>query len=98
MQAPRPSPQCWRLSRIQERLALRPHPASNEQLTPSMTELATDAKRNSATQAVFIEDVRSLWTSVENGDTRAEVARANRYIRGEGVPQSCAQARVLLEA
>jgi TPR repeat protein len=23
---------------------------------------------------------------------------ANRYVRGEGVPQSCAQARVLLEA
>jgi TPR repeat protein len=44
------------------------------------------------------EDVGSLWTSVENGDTRAEVLLASRYVRGEGVPQSCAQARVLLEA
>jgi hypothetical protein len=73
-------------------------PASNEQLTPSTNEPARDAKRNSATQAGFIADVPSLWTSVENGDTRAEVALANRYIRGDGVPQSCAQARVLLEA
>jgi hypothetical protein len=44
------------------------------------------------------EDVGSLWLSVENGDTRAEVLLASRYVRGEGVPQSCAQARVLLEA
>jgi TPR repeat protein len=45
-----------------------------------------------------IEDVSALWTSVENGDTGAEVTLASRYLRGEGVPQSCAQARVLLEA
>jgi TPR repeat protein len=44
------------------------------------------------------EDVPSLWTSVENGDTRAEVALAIRYVRGDGVQRSCAQARVLLEA
>jgi hypothetical protein len=73
-------------------------PASSEPLTPLTPEPARDAKRNSATQAVFIEDVPSLWTSVENGDTRAEVALAKRYVRGDGVPQSCAQARVLLEA
>jgi TPR repeat protein len=35
---------------------------------------------------------------VEAGDTHAEVALASRYVRGDGVPQSCAQARVLLEA
>jgi len=44
------------------------------------------------------EDVPSLWTSVENGDSHAEVVLAGRYVRGEGVPQSCAEARVLLEA
>jgi PilZ domain len=44
------------------------------------------------------DDVSSLWTSVESGDTHAEVMLASRYVRGEGVPQSCAQARVLLEA
>src|SRR6202035_5310996 len=49
-------------------------------------------------QASSGDEVSSLWTSVENGDTRAEVMLASRYVRGEGVPQSCAQARVLLEA
>jgi TPR repeat protein len=42
--------------------------------------------------------VSSLWTLVENGDMHAEVTLANRYVRGDGVPQSCAQARILLEA
>jgi TPR repeat protein len=42
--------------------------------------------------------VPTLWNSVENGDTHAEVALARRYVKGDGVPQSCAQARVLLEA
>jgi TPR repeat protein len=51
-----------------------------------------------AQQASSPDEVSSLWTSVENGDTHAEVMLANRYVRGEGVPQSCAQARVLLEA
>jgi len=44
------------------------------------------------------EEVPTLWNLVENGDTRAEVALARRYVKGDGVPQSCAQARVLLEA
>src|SRR6202140_1817109 len=51
-----------------------------------------------AQQASSPDEVSLLWTSVENGDTHAEVMLANRYVRGEGVPQSCAQARVLLEA
>jgi hypothetical protein len=59
---------------------------------------APPAKHVAPQQARGGEDVSSLWTSVENGDTEAEVALASRYVRGEGVPQSCAQARVLLEA
>ena len=59
---------------------------------------APPAKRVAPQQERGGEDVSSLWTSVENGDTEAEVALASRYVRGEGVPQSCAQARVLLEA
>jgi hypothetical protein len=73
-------------------------PVSNEQLTPSTNQPMEYAKRNSALQTGLSEDVPSLWTSVETGDTHAEVVLANRYIRGDGVPQSCAQARVLLEA
>jgi TPR repeat protein len=56
------------------------------------------AKRSPAQPAVPVEDVPTLWTSVENGDTHAEVSLAHRYVKGDGVPQSCAQARVLLEA
>lgn len=65
---------------------------------PAETPAAAPAKRVPPHQERLVEDVASLWTSVENGDTGAEVTLASRYVRGEGVPQSCAQARVLLEA
>jgi TPR repeat protein len=73
-------------------------PVSKEQIAPSTNVPTVPAKRNTSQQTSASDDVSSLWTSVENGDTRAEVLLANRYLRGEGVPQSCAQARVLLEA
>jgi PilZ domain len=73
-------------------------PVSNEQI-PAPVEVPSGVpKRVSSPQQGVGEDVPSLWTSVENGDTHAEVVLAGRYVRGEGVPQSCAQARVLLEA
>jgi hypothetical protein len=37
-----------------------------------------------------------LWASVQAGDSKAAVELAELYIEGEGVPQNCAQARVLL--
>jgi PilZ domain len=37
-----------------------------------------------------------LWTMVQAGNSTAAAALAELYIKGEGVPQSCAQARVLL--
>jgi len=37
-----------------------------------------------------------LWTLVQAGNSTAAGALAELYIKGEGVPQSCAQARVLL--
>lgn len=70
--------------------------ASSQQLEESAKAPTPAVKRVSVRQAVV--DVSALWSSVENGDTGAEVTLANRYLRGEGVPQSCAQARVLLEA
>jgi len=73
-------------------------PIRNEQVAASTSVSAVPAKRSAAQQGGTSEDVSSLWASVENGDTRAEVALAGRYLRGEGVRQSCAQARVLLEA
>ncbi len=37
-----------------------------------------------------------LWASVQSGNSKAAVALADLYIKGEGVPQNCNQARVLL--
>jgi PilZ domain-containing protein len=37
-----------------------------------------------------------LWAMVQAGNSTAAAALAELYIKGEGVPQSCAQARVLL--
>jgi TPR repeat protein len=37
-----------------------------------------------------------LWASFEAGNTKAAVALAELYLRGDGVPVNCEQARVLL--
>jgi hypothetical protein len=37
-----------------------------------------------------------LWAAVQAGNSRAAVALAELYIKGEGVPQNCQQARILL--
>jgi hypothetical protein len=39
-----------------------------------------------------------LWSAVEKGNLTAETTLANLYVRGEGVPKNCDQARVLLSA
>ena len=39
-----------------------------------------------------------LWGAVQAGDSKAAVELAELYIRGDGVPQNCKQARVLLLA
>jgi PilZ domain len=39
---------------------------------------------------------QQLWASVQSGNTKAAVALADLYIRGDGVPMNCNQARVLL--
>lgn len=50
----------------------------------------------SAGQQKTSKTPEQLWASVQTGNTGAAVALADLYIRGEGVPQSCTQARVLL--
>ena len=72
--------------------------SAKEQLTPVADTQAPPRRPVAATNVNLTEDVPSLWALVEGGDTRAELTLADRYIRGEGVTQSCAQARVLLEA
>jgi TPR repeat protein len=39
-----------------------------------------------------------LWAATRKGDTGANIVLADLYIRGDGVPQNCAQGRVLLLA
>jgi TPR repeat protein len=39
-----------------------------------------------------------LWASVQAGNSKAAVTLAELYIKGEGVPQNCQQARILLLA
>jgi len=38
-----------------------------------------------------------LWDAVQSGNAEAAVALADLYLRGDGVPVNCAQARVLLQ-
>lgn len=72
--------------------------ASGEQQLTPVADGRPIQRPAAATNVNVTEDVPSLWALVESGDTRAELTLADRYIRGEGVTQSCAQARVLLEA
>ena len=50
----------------------------------------TNPARNPATAAEW------LWKSVGKGNVEAEVTLSDLYLRGEGVPRSCEQARLLL--
>lgn len=40
--------------------------------------------------------LQQLWASVQAGNSKAAVTLAELYIKGDGVPQNCNQARVLL--
>jgi hypothetical protein len=68
--------------------------------TPSTREMANAlaylsnnrGQRDPATAAKW------LWAASRKGDTGASIVLADLYLRGDGVPQNCAQARVLLLA
>jgi TPR repeat protein len=67
-------------------------PATNPS---SRARLQTSSGGNASRQKPTMTP-QQLWTSVQAGNTKAAVALAELYIKGEGVPQSCNQARVLL--
>jgi TPR repeat protein len=48
------------------------------------------------TKKIVVTAPQKLWSSVQAGDTKAAVALADLYLRGDGVPVNCDQARVLL--
>lgn len=65
-------------------------------LSPSTrASLPTSLNANSSRQKTALTP-QQLWASVQAGNTTAAVALAELYIDGEGVPQNCDQARVLL--
>ena len=43
-------------------------------------------------------EARRLWSAVASGNSSAEVDLAGLYLRGDGVPRDCEQAKVLLRA
>ena len=43
-------------------------------------------------------DANRLWSAVQAGSSAAEVALARLYLKDEGVPRNCEQARILLRA
>lgn len=57
--------------------------------SPSSSASATTGKKSGV-------NPNQLWGAVQAGDSKAAVELADLYIRGEGVPQNCQQARVLL--
>jgi TPR repeat protein len=64
------------------------NPPARASLQPSLSGKANKQKPAMTPQ--------QLWASVQAGNSTAAVALAELYIKGEGVPQNCNQARVLL--
>jgi hypothetical protein len=75
-------------SRAMEPPVLAASIASSPSRQPRSSDDASQ-RQNSRTPA-------QLWASVQAGNSKAAVELAELYIQGEGVPQNCAQARVLL--
>jgi hypothetical protein len=59
---------------------------------------AAAGSNGSSTVTDSADQVRSLWAAVSQGNTSAEVTLARLYLIGGGVPKSCDQAKVLLQA
>lgn len=53
---------------------------------------ATNSKEGRSAEAA------RLWSAVASGDSSAEIDLARLYLKGEGVPRNCVQAKVLLIA
>ena len=75
-----PSPRAWETSA-----------SSPSAQAPLQTSLSGNTSRQ-----IPAMTPQQLWASVQAGNTRSAVALAELYIKGEGVPQNCNQARVLL--
>jgi hypothetical protein len=86
----------------------QPNPAASDQ-TPqgasSSTDLGLEDRQYSSKHLADVHSERGrslltqrLWSAIGSGDISAEVALAQLYLTGDGVPKNCDQARVLLKA
>ncbi len=69
-----------------------PKPTTREMST-ALAYLQNNRGQRDATTAA-----QWLWAATRKGDTGANIVLADLYVRGDGVAQNCAQARVLLLA
>jgi TPR repeat protein len=67
-------------------------PTTNEAPNRSPDRGVTNARQDRSAEAT------RLWSAVASGDSSAEVDLAQLYLKGEGVPRNCVQAKVLLRA
>ena len=80
------------------------NPQRSDAAIPSTAETTREAPSSSRNQeAANSRQDRSaeatrLWSAVASGDSSAEVELARLYLKGEGVPRNCVQAKVLLRA
>jgi len=64
--------------------------------TNEAADRSPDRRSNSAQDRST--EVTRLWSAVASGNASAEVDLARLYLRGDGVPRNCEQAKVLLRA
>jgi len=62
---------------------------------PARASLQPNLSTNATRQNLAMPP-KQLWAAVQAGNTKAAVELADLYIKGQGVPQNCNQARVLL--
>jgi PilZ domain len=73
-----------------------PRRATGGQLTTASAQPFQPVNPKGASTKKMTATPQQLWASVQSGNTKAAVALADLYIRGDGVPVNCNQARVLL--
>jgi len=83
-------------------------PDSSSQVTSQSPNLTIPRKKEGPDRSAYplspnsaqdrSPEVTRLWSAVASGNASAEVDLARLYLRGDGVPQNCEQAKVLLSA
>jgi hypothetical protein len=81
------------LERIQSRDRPKASPPVSSPITQPATGVPSPQPRPTRTT---LSRLAQLWTSTEAGDPKAAATLADIYLRGDGVPVDCDQARALL--